>query len=388
MDELYMGLAKDGEERRLLRFLDKVFTRIRAVRIPYFSILLPKLYKKEYAPCSNNLIVSDGKNIRAAVGFYMMDYAVGKGRLSACGIGNVAVGKKYRGMGYMKQLMNEAARICMEKGTDFMVLGGKRQRYNYFGYERLGLEYHYDVNSTNLRHVLGGGDSGSFSVRRLRPDDKAYLERIFALRQAAPVHIDVKPAALYDVLRSWLASPYVLIDNGEFAGYFVIRRRVGSVDEIRLEDNAKLPQAVSVIFEEFWSHKLSFTISPAEGEANLFFRKLCEYAERRSPKSYLVLSYRRVLEAVMNEAHTRAPLAKGELRVKINGFAGEESLLIAVDENGVSVTEAAGSADCELEHLAAMRVFFDQVCPERDALPAIARAWFPQALFFPSADMV
>ncbi|MDR3345146.1 MAG: GNAT family N-acetyltransferase [Oscillospiraceae bacterium] len=388
MAEIYKGIAEDGQEKELLRFLDKVFTRLRVRAVPYFLPLLPKLYKHDYRPCQNNIVIRDEKGLRAAVGLYMLTYVCGGETLLAGGIGNVAVGKKFRGMGYMKELMGEALSICSERGADFMVLGGKRQRYNYFGYERVGALYEYRVTATNIRHVLGGGDAQGFSVHRLRKDDTEYLAKIYALRQNAPVHVDCKEDALYDTLRSWFAKPYVLLDDGSFAGYFIVNRSGSVIEELRLLDSAKFPQTVSVIFQELWRSKLKFDFSPAETEANAFFRSLCEDANIRTPESYLILNYRRVLEVLMQEQNNRAPLVDGAFTLHINGFAGEENLRIAADDGQISVTQTDAPPDAALEHLAATRVLFDPLSPERDALPPIARAWFPVPLFFPNADMV
>jgi len=386
MSEIYKGFAREGQEKELLRFLDKVFTRVNVRTVPYFMTLLPKLYKKEYGPCANNISIHDGRQFRAAVGLYMLDYVCGGDTLLAGGIGNVAVGKKFRGMGYMKELMNDALELCKERGADFMVLGGLRHRYNYFGYERTGMLYEYKVTKTNLRHVLKGGDPQGFSLKRLKEGDGEYISKIYALRQSMPVHIDCREDALYDTLRSWLAKPYVLLDNGAFAGYFIRSRMGDKISELRLLDGAKLPQAVSVIFQAFMRGGFKFDVSTQESETNAFLRRLCENADILTPESYLILNYRHVLEVLMR--NSASAFADGVLTMRINGFAGEENLRIAVEGGRVSVIHTDDGPDCELEHLAAGRVLFGMLSPEREELPPLARAWFPVPLYFPNADMV
>ncbi|MDR1410537.1 MAG: GNAT family N-acetyltransferase [Oscillospiraceae bacterium] len=388
MPELYKGFAQPGQEKELLRFLDKVFTRLGVRVVPYFLPLLPKLYKNKYKPCANNLVIRDEKEFRAAVGLYMLDYICGGDKLLVGGIGNVAVGKKFRGMGYMKELMAEALEVCKERGADFMVLGGKRQRYNYFGYERVGMLHEYKVNTTNLRHVLGGGDATGFAIRKLKEDDSGFIAQIYTLRQATPVHVECAQDALYDTLCSWFAKPYVLLENGRFAGYFVLGKLGNVVEELRLLEGAKLPQAVSVIFQEFWRRQFKFVFSPEAREENAFFRMLCEDAEIKTPENYLILDYRHTLEVLMREQHSRATFVDGALTLHIKGFTGDENLRIAVEEDQVSVTRTEDAPDCTLACLEATRVLFDPVCPERDGLPPLARAWFPVQLYFPNADMV
>ena len=40
-------------------------------------------------------------------------------------------------------------------GIALSTLGGRRQRYRYFGYEKAGICYTFAVNADNLRHTLG-----------------------------------------------------------------------------------------------------------------------------------------------------------------------------------------------------------------------------------------
>ena len=49
--------------------------------------------------------------------------------IEACCIGNVAVGKAYRSMGYMIELMEMSVEDMRKNGVDVAYLGGQRQRY-------------------------------------------------------------------------------------------------------------------------------------------------------------------------------------------------------------------------------------------------------------------
>ena len=386
MSEIYKGFAQQGQEKELLKFLDKVFTRIRVRTVPYFMTLLPKLYKKEYDPCANNLVIRDKKEFHAAVGIYMLDYICGEGKLLMGGIGNVAVSKKFRGKGYMKELMNDSFDICKERGADLMVLGGQRQRYNYFGYERVGVSYEYKVNKTNLRHALKGADAQGFEVKRIKKDDKEYLAKIYALRKSMPIHIECKEEALFDVLCSWLSRPYVILENGQFAGYFIRNRLGDKIEELRLLDNTKLSNAVCVIFQAFMRGSFKFEVSTAEKETNVFFRFLCENADVIVSESYLIMDYRKVLEVLMQNSGTA--FADGVMTMHINGYADEENLRICVENGQVSIIHTDDEPECTLGHLEATRAIFDPISPERDELPPLGRAWFPLPLFAPKADMV
>ena len=98
---LYKGRCKKEDTKQLLDMLDDVFfaedggePEIR------FIELLPKLYKDEYEPAYNNVIVSEDGVIKAAVGCYPMEVRAAGRQLKVLGIGNVAVAKDSRRKGY------------------------------------------------------------------------------------------------------------------------------------------------------------------------------------------------------------------------------------------------------------------------------------------------
>ena len=103
-----------------------------------FKKLLPKLYKYEYEPAVNSFVALEDGKFRAAVGAFDHDMSVCGTRIKTRGIGNVAVHPYFRGCGYMKKLMNMALDDMIEEGIDLSVLGGRRQRYHYFSYDKLG----------------------------------------------------------------------------------------------------------------------------------------------------------------------------------------------------------------------------------------------------------
>ena len=88
-----------------------------------------------------------------------------------CGmIGSVSVHPYARGEGHMKRLMAMAAEDARERQYDLMILGGQRQRYNYFGFERAVYVIRHAVMQTNLRHCHGDAEMGSFAFSELTDD--------------------------------------------------------------------------------------------------------------------------------------------------------------------------------------------------------------------------
>ena len=164
---------------------------------------------------------------------YPIALSVAGHELSAAGIGNVAAHPFHRGKGYMKDCMNMAMRDAVEQGLDFAVLGGRRQRYSYFGFEPAGLCAKFTLEDHNLRHAWGyKGEPFGYKAERVSPDDADALSAIDGLTRRQPSH-PLRPAdKLYDTLNNWESKVCkVLSPDGAFAGYFLA---TGSVSEIDL----------------------------------------------------------------------------------------------------------------------------------------------------------
>ncbi len=118
-----------------MEFLNGVFGEHR----PHdFATLLPSIYQPsdEHMAC-NHALREDGR-IRAVVGLFPIDWQVGDRLLKVGGIGGVSTHPGVRGKGYMGILMRHCVERMKAEGFHLSWLGGQRQRYGYFGYEKCG----------------------------------------------------------------------------------------------------------------------------------------------------------------------------------------------------------------------------------------------------------
>ena len=82
----YLGKANASDLEELIPLLDDVFFSESENPRMRFNTILPKLYKPEYSPCENNVIVRDGGDIKAAIGlYYDTVYSAGKVKAKAAG---------------------------------------------------------------------------------------------------------------------------------------------------------------------------------------------------------------------------------------------------------------------------------------------------------------
>ncbi|MBR5427946.1 MAG: GNAT family N-acetyltransferase, partial [Clostridia bacterium] len=99
-------VCRVGEDRydELMQMMDLSFGFVETDSVPFLQ-LLPKLYKKQYAPWQNNMCVLEKGRLRSAIGIYYQQMDVCGELLKVGGIGNVCVHPDARGKGYMQKAL-------------------------------------------------------------------------------------------------------------------------------------------------------------------------------------------------------------------------------------------------------------------------------------------
>ncbi len=386
-NNLYYGRGKDEDNKKLIKFLDEVFFTDDPEERDFLN-LLPKCYKDQYRPAYNNFVVQDENGeFRSAIGSFYNDMTVGGEPIKACCIGNVAVGKSYRSMGYMIELMELSVEDMGKNGVDVAYLGGQRQRYGYFGFESSGTVYRFNFSRSAYRHSLKAMPCG-LEIEKLKADDAEGMANIEKLYSKLPIRSNRKPESYFDVLCSWRDRPYLLKKDGEFVGYFVFNYTKNNVNEFGVIDPKYYPNLVAAVMEKTEEYHIGFVVAPFEEDKLKFFTENADGFNIDGCEMILVYSFEKVIGAYLKAKASYAKLCDGELTVLIHGKYGDEKLLIKVFDNEVKVEKFDGEAEFELSHHAATRAFFSNLPADRAAFPAYAQQWLPLHVFlFPSDTM-
>ena len=385
MAQLYYGRGKDEDNKKLIEFLDEVFFSEEGDDREFLQ-LLPKIYKDKYRPAYNNFVVQDENGeFRSAIGDFYNNMIIGGEKIKACCIGNVAVGKKYRSMGYMKELMQMSVEDMKAQGVDMAYLGGQRQRYGYFGFESAGVRYVYRFDRPNLKHCFDSMPSG-LTVEFLKPDDTEALKMISELNKKYPVTSERSFEDLFDILCSWNTRPRVLRENGKVVGYFIAREKIEHVSELDVISPEYYEKALKAIFENTEEWDLEFPTAPFETEKIEFFDRTCEGVEICGCEAMLVYDFEKVIRAFLNAKASYQKLCDGEMTVLIHGKYGDEKLKIKSENNKVTVEKFDGEAQFELDHHAATRAFFSNYSSDRAAFAPECQQWLPLPSYLFSPD--
>jgi len=351
-----------------------------------FKKLLPKLYKYEYEPAVSSYVAVENNKIKAAVGAFDHDVSVCGKYIKTRGIGNVAVHPYTRGKGYMKKLMNMALDDMVSDGVDMSVLGGRRQRYNYFSYDKLGQAVSLSFNDDNIRHTFGNNRTHSISFKIVNADDREALEMIKKLAESQNFYAIRDIGKYFEILSSWKQKAAVAFDNGNFVGYCVFKGN--DVNELLVTDKTIVAEFVCALYDFLGGSSMLLKLPAFLPEYINSLIGICEYYDVGPSKSFSVFNYKNVIQAFMLLKNTYTDLPNGSIVLDILGKAKREKICIDVSDGSIIVSETNAEADLKLSHLEAMNLLFAPVCIARDSLPWYAKIWFPLPIYLYSSDAV
>ena len=302
------------------------------------------------------------------------------------GIGNVAVHPYARGKGYMKKLMNMALDDMEKEGVALSVLGGRRQRYNFFSYDKLGQAVSMSFNSDNFRHTYGKDRKHTLTFKTLKAGDVETVYKIKELSESHPFYAMREVDKYFEIISSWHQKAYVAFENGEFVGYAV--GKGSDINELLASEGQDIREFICALYDYLGASSMHVKLP-------IFLRDyindlycLCESYSVETAKSFSVLNYKTVIEAFIKLKATYTDLPDGVLVLGINGRSRRENIRITVFGGNISVDYTDDEPAVELEHLEAMNLLFAPVCPLRESLPVHAKIWLPLPIYLYSSDAV
>jgi len=353
-----------------------------------FANLLPSVYQPtdEFMRC--NYAIRDGGRLAAIVGVFPIDWCVGMQCLKVGRIGGVSVHPDSRGKGYMKLLMNHAVDEMRRDVVDLSYLGGRRQRYAYFGYEVGATVYNLTFLRDNIRHAFKGQEQGV--TLEPVPDDADSNSALKALHDAQPLYCERPVEAFGRYLRNWHSEPLLAREkSGKIVGYLSPNRDNRVVNELV----ADTPDNAATIVRA-WSDQIGETINVmVQASAGSTLRRLNQFAEYtrvETSGNWQIFNWPRVLDALMKAQHDASPLPYGSVVLSITDRS--QCVALTVDSNGAGCVVTDRAPDLAVDSFIATRMLFGPATPATVMpLPdnaAILAAWCPLPLGFSNQDHV
>ena len=381
MPQYCKGTKEDAED--IVDFANYVFSKSSE---PHdFKQLVPKLYADGQNTQPLHYLVKEDGKIKAMLCVLPVDFMVAGKHLKAGCVGTVSVHPYTRSKGYMKQLLTAAVADMKEQGFSYSVLGGQRQRYEYFGYTPAGMQLMFTLTSVNLRHKYGLEKADDITFTELDEKDRVSLDAAYALYCRRPVTGARSRETFCTIGKTWNATLYAVHKNGVFTGY--ISEQQGVFQEIELTDVSLLPAVCKAFFAACRLESVKIPLPVYDIEKVQLLSQVCEECTVCFDHNYHIMDYPAVMEAFMNVKAGYTSLADGHFVLEIQGV---QTIEITVKDNTAFVNPTTRKADITLPPLQAAAFLFSPVSgyafptENKVACPA---GWFPIPLYTPALDV-
>ena len=213
--------ARLEEFEPLMRLLNWCF----GFSLGAFEHYYPNIYRPTPEFCASAYVVEDGGELVSHVGLYPLEIVTHGITLPMGGIGAVATHPKARGKGHMSELLYHVIDEMRARGYPLSWLGGDRQRYKTFGWERAGMTYELLFS----RRSLDRAGVAAVPIEAQMPED---AEDVVARWQSlAACHAHRPNLGLQlrrDGMRVWTAERGYAIAHGHSYGSLSIAELVSA----------------------------------------------------------------------------------------------------------------------------------------------------------------
>ncbi len=354
-----------------------------------FKTLIPKAYGPDRTMWPTHFLARENGRIRGLVGLEQYSLRVLGEELKYGFIGTVSVHQYSRGKGHMKKCMAMSTQYAREHGIDIMMLGGQRQRYEYYGYEPGAVAYSFEITRTNCRHALSAVNTDGVSFKPFA-DVRDRMKEIFDIYESGPVFGARSLDNFEQICMTWRNRPYAVLSGQYIIGYIVASSDGSDISELRLKDSADFDVVIKAYLAAFDRKSVSVRIPPHRPADVRAASLICEDANVSPSEMIMILNYERVVKTYLRlKQHIEGNLPDGHVALGISGLSGEgiSTLTISVQGGEIDCRFTDDTPDIVLSPLAVQNLMLSPVTyVDMSQLPDCARRYFPLPIYMESAD--
>lgn len=336
--------ARPEERDAYLALADSVF-RDAGTDI-HFAQAIPKVYGPDMDTAHMQHVAVDSE--RGMVGLV----AVMPGELHVLDrvlkigyVGTVCVRPDARGEGHMKALMAQALDDMRAQGMDIAMLGGQRQRYEYFGFAKGGLMLHARVNRSNVRHALADVDADDVTFAELlsgTPEEQVCA----AMHSRRRYWFDRSQPGFAVICRSYDFTPWVFRRGGRIIGWCVADEDGQHFAELYAPYAGRdIPAMVKAWMAHHGGWEVRIDVPQSDREIVDVLNGWAESITCGPAVSVRILNYPRVVEAMLRLKANYTYLEEGEASFRCEG----QTFTVGVEGDEVTVVPGADADTDVLE---------------------------------------
>lgn len=372
----------------LMAVLDTAFNREPGT----FVRMLPGRYRPTVEHVGQHYAVREGGGIVAALGVYPIQWHVGDRVLDVAGIGAVSTHPDWRGRGLMSELLRHVAAEVRRRGFHLSWLGGQRQRYRHYGWERGGIKLNVDLTAANLRHERGMRSLPEVSLAPLTEAGDDEIAQLHRWHDAQPIHC-VRPSADFAVVLShWHRQPMIARDkHGSPIGYAVLDGEGTTIGELVGRDDTAARAIVRAVLERGEAPRATLIRPALSCPLNRWLLAISETATCTVMGNWQVIDWPTVIEALLAARCAHESTVEGTVTLRIEGVE-KSSLCLSVQDGQAVAAWTDERPDLSVDAVTLTRLLLGPVKPSQVTdLPSGARildAWCPLPAAIPHQDKV
>lgn len=369
--------ARPDECAAYTEFADMVFSH--GDDVTNFASLIPKAYGPGVDRSDiHYLAVDDEKGIRGLVAVLPNELKIGGETLKIGFVGTVSVHPEARGEGHMKKLMWMAIEDMKAEGVDLGLLGGQRQRYEYFDFAKGGVGYSIDVGEPNVRHALKNVDASAIAFEEITPDSR-WVDAAYALFEKQEIRFRRDREEFVVICRSYHTQLWAVLEDGKFIGYLISSHDKSGISEILMDSMMSLDKALKAWIVQNKLPRVHMIFPEWKREE---LKHLGVYAGATSYEMRVqssVYNPRRVLKAMLTAKAEYSWLENGSMCFEIEG----DRFTVTMQDGKVTVADGGENPVC-LNRLEASQLFAYPF--EYEGRAHSPMGWFPLPLYESSPD--
>lgn len=380
------GDIKMYEIQEIVDFANMVFSM--SAGSTNFPKLLPKAYSGDRHKRLKHHVIEEHGRIKGLIDVYPFMLQQENLSLQAGYIGTVSVHPSCEGQGYMKQLMKQAEQQAREDDMDLLVLDGARHRYQYYGFEKAGIKYCFNITDSSLKHgckkYMQENRNLCFELIE-EPSD--YLDVMYACYQKRYVTARNKEDFLVS-LQSWNASTYVVLENEECIGYVNVSYDERNIYEIGLLKASDIYDVLLAWDREFCVDEVGINVGADETKMISLLESMSDYFTVNMSHQIKILKYEKVLQFLLTWKSRYSELEKTRFVIGIIENNVQKNFACEVTENAINVTGVTEDAQLVLESKEFIKymtttMYWNNEKSDKKKTP---EGWFPLPFFLPEAD--